>query len=301
MEGLIAISVFIAVTAAVTALLARPTSTVQRRLQTFREMAVVDEPLEREPSFMDRVMRPLIRWTLGAIRVALPTTIAEKLQWRLTVAGDPLSLMGLIIVWGGMIAGLPVLLLFLATTSGSVSEKTPLMAVMSAALGAYLPHFWLNMRASRRRTEFLKGLPDAIDLLSTSVEAGLGVDAAIGQVAEKVKGVISVEFRRLLREMAMGSSRRDALKALAARADLPDVQQFVNALVQAEATGVSLGQVIRVQADQMRLRRRQRAEQQAHKAPVKITVPLVLFIFPTILVVILGPAAIQISQNFTSK
>jgi tight adherence protein C len=203
----------------------------------------------------------------------------------------------LLAIWGGAIIVLPTGFVFVMLAAGGTfgMQQIALVFVM-AVLGAYLPSVWLKSKAKQRQKAILKALPDAIDLLTTSVEAGLGIDAALGNVAEKVKGPIAVEVRRVLREIAVGSTRQDALRQFAARTQLPDVQQFVNAIVQAEQMGVSLGQVIRVQADQMRIRRRQRAEQQAYKAPVKMVFPLVLFIFPSIFVVILGPAMIQVTR-----
>ena len=300
METLIAITTFLCVTALMWALFTRPVGTIQRRLQVFRDMAPPPEEAgtEREPSFGERVVRPVVAAMLQAVRVALPGSLLARLQHRLTLAGDPISLTGLLIVWAVCAVGLPVLYVVFAASSAGVETSKFGLTLAIGLVGAYMPHVWLNRRRTQRQTTMMKTLPDAIDLMTTSVEAGLGIDAALAQVAEKVRGPISIELRRVLREMAMGSTRRDALRAFADRAGAPDVQQFVNALIQAEQMGVSLGQVIRVQSDQMRLKRRQRAEQKAHKAPVKITIPLVLFIFPTVLVVILGPACIQLKDAF---
>jgi len=126
-------------------------------------------------------------------------------------------------------------------------------------LGFSLPRMWLQGRIKKRRKLVLKGLPDGIDLITTSVEAGLGIDAAIARVAEKVKGPLAEEFRRCLREMSLGHTRRESLRGFAERVELEDVSALVNAINQAEHTGVSLGQVIRIQADQLRIKRRQRA------------------------------------------
>jgi tight adherence protein C len=298
MLELTALAVFLAVAAAVYAVVSMPRGEVQRRLAAYKEMVGVEEETERDPTFMERVGRPAFAWGQRALRQVLPNGISEKLAWKLTLAGDPLTLPQLYAVWGIAIVALPTAFAVLIVASGN-SFRTPqiLLTGLMAAMGVYLPNVWLRSKAKKRQHNILKSLPDAIDLLTTSVEAGLGIDAALGQVAEKVKGPISVEIRRVLRDIAMGSSRRDALRAFAERTQLPDVQQFVNALVQAEQMGVSLGQVIRVQADQMRVKRRQRAEQQAYKAPVKMVFPLVFFIFPAIFVVILGPAMIQVMRS----
>jgi tight adherence protein C len=205
----------------------------------------------------------------------------------------------MLIIWAACATILPALYVTAISASGSGfgTQQLGLLAAMALG-GLYLPNVWIKTKIRARQSTILKSLPDAIDLLTTSVEAGLGIDAGLGQVSEKVKGPISVELRRVLREMAMGSARKDALKALSDRTGVPDVKLFVNALIQAEQMGVSLGQVIRVQADQMRLKRRQRAEQAAYKAPVKMVFPLVFCIFPSVFVVILGPAVIQVMETF---
>jgi tight adherence protein C len=300
-EVLIAISVFGFVSSLTAAVLLRPESSIRRRLMTFREMALVDEPLEEEESFVERVVRPLVAGTMRLATVVLPSSVGDKLEAKLARAGSPVGLAGLVVIWAACGVGLPLLYAALVMAQAGFGEQQLLMLAVVALLGLYLPYAWLNIKTGQRQTAILKALPDAIDLLSTSVEAGLGVDAALAQVADKSRGPIAAEIRRILREMAMGSTRRDALLRFADRTGLPDVKVFVNALIQAEQMGVSLGQVIRVQAEQLRMRRRQRAEQAAHAAPVKITIPLVLFIFPTILVVVLGPAVIQLIENLGSE
>jgi tight adherence protein C len=297
MEALIAISVFISVTCLMLALLGRPRNVVQQRLEAFRGMVLAgDDRTEREPGFMERVGRPVAAALLRSVGAVLPPSLLAGLRWRLTRAGDPVGVVGLLVIWAVCAAGLPGVLFLVFAGRGGLDSMELGVTVLAGLLGVYLPWAWLDNRTRERQHRILKALPDAIDLLTTSVEAGLGIDAAFGQVAEKIKGPLAQELRRVLRDMAMGAARRDALTAFAERVNLPEVQTFVNALIQAEQMGVSLGHVIRVQADQMRLKRRQRAEEQAHQAPVKMTIPLVLFIFPVIFVVILGPACIQIKE-----
>ena len=301
MPQLIALFVFLAATASFYAVLSRPKGRVQQRLAVFKEIAaniVEEEPKEPEPGLLDRVGRPAVLAARRLFSVVLPSRVLEKLKVRLTLAGDPFSLQTLLIIWGVAMVLLPGSMLFLLLSGGAaLNARTLIVVAALAGLAFKGPSIWLSAKAKQRQKQILKSLPDAIDLLTTSVEAGLGIDAALGQVAEKVRGPISTELRRVLRDMAMGLARREALKDFARRTQVPDVQQFVNAIVQAEQMGVSLGQVIRVQADQMRTKRRQRAEQQAYKAPVKMVFPLVLFIFPAIFVVVLGPAAIQIMES----
>jgi tight adherence protein C len=303
MAELIALSLFIAVAAAVFAVMSAPRGVVRQRLAAYREMAGIEleEPQEEDPTFIDRLVKPLLPLARRIIARVLPAGIVEALAWRLTLAGNPMSVTSLIALWASAIVLLPLGFVLLTLAAGTSFGGIQLLLLAAlAGVGGYVPLLWLRSKARQRQRVILKSLPDAIDLLTTSVEAGMGIDAALGQVAEKVKGPISTEIRRVLRDIAVGSTRRAALEQFARRTALPDVQQFVNAVVQAEQMGVSLGHVIRVQADQLRMRRRQRAEQQAYKAPVKMVFPLVFFIFPAIFVVILGPAMIQIMEGFAS-
>jgi tight adherence protein C len=181
----------------------------------------------------------------------------------------------------------------------SVVEGTLMRIVVfgvCAFIGVFGPSAILNSRIDSRRKAMEKELPDVIDLLVISVEAGLGFDAALGRVVQNVPGEISREFSRTLQETRVGVSRTDALRNLTERTDVDDLNTFVLALIQADQFGVSIARVLRVQAEEMRIRRRQRAQERAFKAPVKLVFPLVLFIFPALFVVILGPAAINIVE-----
>ncbi len=143
-------------------------------------------------------------------------------------------------------------------------------------------------------------LPDALDLLTISVEAGLGFDAALSQVARNTKGPLAQELARVLQEMQIGLGRSSALRALGERNSLPDLRSFTSAMVQADAFGIPVGQVLRVQSNEIRLKRRQRAEEQAQKVPVKIMIPLVLFILPCLFIAVIGPAVISLMASFGS-
>jgi tight adherence protein C len=169
------------------------------------------------------------------------------------------------------------------------------------AMGVMLPKVWLENRVRLRQKVILKSLPDAFDLITTCVEAGLGLEAALARVAEKVQGPFGEELTVMLQDVALGKLRRDALREVAERTGVPDLTSFINAVIQAETMGTSIAAVLRVQADQMRIRRRQRAEQEAQAAPIKMMFPLVLFIFPTMFIVILGPAAISIYETLIAK
>jgi tight adherence protein C len=163
--------------------------------------------------------------------------------------------------------------------------------------GFFIPHLMLTSRITRRQNEVRKAMPDALDLLTICVEAGLGFEAALAKVSEKWENELSLAFARMIREVQLGKVRRDALKDMADRLGLPEMTSFVAAIIQSEQLGVSLAKVLRIQSDQMRVKRRQRAEEQAHKAPVKMIIPMALLIFPSIMIIILTPAAIQIATS----
>jgi tight adherence protein C len=165
-----------------------------------------------------------------------------------------------------------------------------LYSVIGASVGFLLPGIWLGRKIKQRKHNVLKSMPDALDLLSISVEAGLGFDLALQRVGDKWDNELSREFRRLVSDTRLGTPRRDAMRMMADRCGVEELSNFVQAIVQAEQLGVSIGKILKVQSEQMRIRRRQRAEELAHQAPVKMLFPMVFLIFPSILVVILGPA-----------
>jgi len=292
---LIVLAVFIAGAAFAYFLVAeRPEPDLQQRLAGKRNLA-----FEMAPGPGVAEQRGLGPAAFGVVRRFLPGEILDGVQSDLVKAGNPASLQKMVFSWIIGIAVLPAAYAVLILSQGT-KLGTLQYAVLAGLpiLGFYLPRMWLKGRIKARRKLILRGLPDGIDLITTSVEAGLGIDASLARVAEKVKGPLAEEFRRCLREMSLGHTRREALRGFAERVELEDVNALVNAINQAEHTGVSLGHVIRIQADQLRTKRRQRAEQAAYKAPVKMVVPLVLFIFPAMFIVILGPAAIRVMSIY---
>ena len=168
-----------------------------------------------------------------------------------------------------------------------------------ALLGFVLPDFWLGRHISDRKKRILRAVPDTLDLLTISVRAGLGFDGALAKVVEKTEGPLAEEFRRVLAEVRMGKARRDALRDVVARTDVPALTAFIGAIIQAEQLGVAISKVLQIQSEQLRIERRQRAEELAAKAPIKMLFPLVGCIFPSMFIVILGPAIILIALNFT--
>jgi tight adherence protein C len=223
----------------------------------------------------------------------------EKLRQNLQEAGSPSRLgvnefLGLRLVLGGGCGGC-IFVLF-ALTGGSLT-KLLLFPVAIAMMGYMVPGIWLSRKIKARRKEIQLALADVIDLLTISVEAGLGFDPAMQRVVEKWQNALTIEFGRMLSEMRIGKSRREAMKEMTKRCNVDDLNVFISSIIQADQLGVSITQILRVQSKQMRMRRRQRAEEQAHKAPIKMLFPMVFLIFPALYIVILGPAIPQILKG----
>ncbi len=248
----------------------------------------------------ERVLGPALDAAADRIVAMLPQSVLDGLKRKLILAGEPMNLGGFLTVVA-LSTGLFVVLGFalVVASGGGFQAKELLLLVAVGSVGLVLPYLWLINRIRRRQSVITKSLPDSFDLVTTCVEAGLGLDAALARVAEKVEGPFAEELSRTLREVGMGRMRRDALQELGERTGVLDLVTFVNAVVQAEQMGTGIGQVLRVQSEQLRLRRRQRAEETANQAPVKMVFPLVLCIFPTLFMVILGPAAITLYENFS--
>lgn len=275
-------------------------SAARDRLEAFKRGNQPDSqvPQARTP-FGQRVLQPMLSGAATTLGHVLPKSMLAGVERQLLVAGEPMTLNGfltMLLVSTGAAGSLGMLIALVAGASLSVFT-VGLVAVLGL-IGFFMPFYMVRSRARQRQHAIIRSLPDAFDLITTCVEAGLGLDAALARVAEKVEGPFAQELNRALRDVALGKARRDALKDLGERTGVPDLIQFTNAVIQAEAMGSSIGTVLRVQADQLRVRRRQRAEEQAYKAPVKMLFPLVLCIFPTLFIVILGPAVITIMNDF---
>lgn len=295
---LLPITVSLSVTFFVYAVLGRRGQTVRDRLRALRPDHYPDEGPDFSLPFLERAVYPAVEGLLNVGISLMPPGLLDRLNRRLMTAGSPISLRGLLVVWFGLPLALGALVLVLLVVSGLIVEPAGvffLFVVMG--VGAMLPYLWLTSTIRGRQRAILKILPDAMDLVTTSVEAGLGLDAALSRMADRIGGPLAEELSRALREMAMGRLRRDALEEMGQRMGVEELITFINAVIQAEQMGVSLGHVLRVQSDQLRVRRRQRAEEEAQRAPVKMIFPLVLGVFPALLIVILGPAAIQLFQN----
>ncbi|MBT9258419.1 MAG: type II secretion system F family protein [Clostridiales bacterium] len=265
-----------------------------RRLQSFHNPADAYEAKELSKPFSERVLKPLFQKWQAFIWARTPAAARERVARLLAQAGEmegSSSYMAQRVTWGA--AGL--LMGFLLGAALGFSPG-PLLLI-AAALGyvlSQIPLFRLRQKIQLRQRAFRKAFPDVLDLLSVSVEAGLGLDGAMGKVAAKFSGPVAQEFSLYLKSIRLGMEREAALKGLAERSGLPEVKNFVASLIQAEKLGTPLTRVLRSQSEGLRLQRRQRAQELSLKAPIKLLFPLVIFIFPTIFIVLLGPAAITI-------
>jgi tight adherence protein C len=262
-------------------------------------LSLKQEELERP--FAERVLGPLGDRFVDLGRKMVRADTATKLQYRLDVAGNPPG-------WGvSRLIGLKVLALF---AFGTVSlfylfaMGLPLIRVviitgLLASFGYVLPNILLYNAGQKRAKLMRNALPDAIDLLTVSVEAGLGFDSAVSRVALNTTGPLSQEFSRLLQEMQLGVGRTEAMRAMSERSSIQDLKSFCMAMVQADSLGIPIGRVLRVQSSEMRVKRRQRAEEKAQQVPVRIMIPLVLFILPCLFLIVMGPAALSMVEMFS--
>ena len=253
------------------------------------------EEFELQQPFFERVMRPLVKRLSKLVKRGDQGGIIERTDAKLERAGYPGGLRGA--DWMGvkilMAIVFAVVVGLLMLVTGRV-QLAVLFGLVGAPVGFMAPEFWLGRRIRARSFAMVLQLPDALDLLTISVEAGLGFDAALAKVVEKMEGPLVNEFRQALAEVRMGRTRRDALRDVATRADAQPVSNFIGAIIQAEQLGVPIAKVLQIQSQQLRIERRQRAEEMAAKAPVKMLFPMVGCIFPTIFIVILGPAVVTI-------
>jgi tight adherence protein C len=257
------------------------------------------EELELQQPFIERTLRPLMARLSGAVARLTSTSFTERTAKRLALAGNPSNMRTAdwlaIKAIGAVIGG--VLLFLLFGLGGGNIVVGVLLGAVGMAFGYILPEFWLGSRIRKRQHTILLQIPDALDLLTISVRAGLGFDAALGKVVEKMKGPLTDEFQRALAEVRVGKARREALRDVIPRTEVAPLTNFIGAIIQAEQLGVSISKVLQVQSEQLRIERRQRAEEMAAKAPIKMLFPLVGCIFPALFIVILGPALILIIQG----
>lgn len=246
--------------------------------------------------FATRVGVPLAQRLRSLLTRLLPGSWVSGIEYRLMLAGDPLSLHAMLTIQLVAVAA-GVFVAFAGLTAGGSASRIAATLVAALAL-AVMPLYWLRIRVAARKRALLKALPDAVDLIVTTVEAGLGLDAALSEVGHETRGPLGEELRLTVRETTLGRSRRDALTRLIQRTDVPELKSFVQAVIQAEQTGIPVGQVLRTQAAQIRLKKRQRAEAEAQRAPVKMVVVLALLVLPAMLLMVIGPAGIRMAEQF---
>jgi len=282
----------------------QPVDPVQARLTQLGSMQAKNlEELELQAPFLERTLRPFANRTAGGLSRLTSSSFSASTEKRMALAGNPGGLrvadwLGIKAV-GSVVTAVAMLLFF----SFVINSGFPLnlgLGGLGLVLGWMLPEFWLGRRIGARQRAIVIQIPDALDLLTISVRAGLGFDSALGKVVEKMQGPLIDEFRRALAEVRVGKARRDALRDIVPRTEVPPLTNFIGAIVQAEQLGVSISKVLQVQSEQLRIERRQRAEEMAAKAPIKMLFPLVGCIFPSLFIVILGPAIILIMLNLGS-
>jgi tight adherence protein C len=279
---------------------AREEDPLKARLSQLGQMTAKDlQELELQQPFFDRTIKPLAARLSGAVSRVTSSSFTERTEKRLMMAGNPGDMkvadwLGIKAI--GTLVGGGILFLLFGVLGGNIGTGI-LLGLVGLGIGYIGPEFWLGGRVKARQKAILLQIPDALDLLTISVRAGLGFDAALGKVVEKLKGPLVDEFRRALAEVRVGKARREALRDIVPRTEVQPLTNFIGAIIQAEQLGVSISKVLQVQSEQLRIERRQRAEEQAAQAPIKMLFPLVGCIFPSLFAVILGPALILIMQN----
>ncbi len=269
-------------------------SPVEERLQLYGTRPRTLEEIELSQPFGERALVPLIRGLARLLNRSTPQKSVDEMRLKLELAGLPnnwsvsdfLGVRGLVGIFTS------AFLTFIAIIIRMDPALVLLLLGIGGFVGFYLPLFWLNRTIAQRKDRIQRQLPDAMDLLTISVESGLGFDAAMGKVAEKWDNDLSRAFARALSEIRVGKLRREALRDMAQRIQVPDFTNFIAAIIQADQLGVSIAKVLRIQAEQMRIKRRQRAEELANQAPIKMLIPLTFLIFPSIFIVLLGPAVL---------
>jgi tight adherence protein C len=276
---------------------------LQDRLEEFskRGEKIDLEKIEMSLPFQERIIFPLAR-RLGEIAIRFtPQNALQNVSRKLELAGgparlDPTMFLSLQFIVAAVFGGAILIALTLGQSKWPFGQK--LLVILAAILiGYFFPQLWLSSKISRRQKEVRKALPDALDLLTICVEAGLGFDMALAKVSDKWESELSLAFARVIQEIQLGKLRREALRDMADRIGLPELTSFVAAVIQSEQLGVSMAKVLRIQSDQMRIKRRQLAEEEAHKAPVKMLIPMALLIFPSLMIVLMTPAVLRLMNS----
>ena len=274
---------------------------VQARLQQIAARPRTLEELELQRPIADRTIKPIIQGISRLIARFYPANTVRSIALKLKRAGMESTSTEFFLGVKGFVA---VVVGVLASALVNLSTSDPLMTIGALFggifLGFYMPDYYLTSKAGGRGNGILNQLPDALDLLTISVEAGLGFDAAIVKVTEKMKGPLTEEFKRAAAEQRIGKSRQEALRGISERVEVKELQNFISAIIQADQLGVSMSKVLRIQSEQLRQDRRQRAEEKAARAPILIMLPTVGCIFPSLFIVILAPAALSAMSSCSS-
>lgn len=248
----------------------------------------------------ERLVRPYVIQSAALLQKLLPKNTIDSIEKKLIVAGNPGGLtpttyLGKIGFMGVVCPAIATVVIMLCTQKISTSL---LIGLMLSGILILMQTNSISKAKKQRQKTIVKNLPFALDLLTISVDAGLGFDSAVDKVVINMDGPISDEFKRLLAEMRIGKPRKDALREMIARTEVEELSEFVVAIIQADQLGIGLSKLLKVQAKQMRVKARQKAQEQANKAPVKMLIPMVMFIFPCIFAILLGPAAFTIIDAF---
>jgi tight adherence protein C len=275
---------------------------ISLRLEYIKNQDEPNSPVdELSLSFKERVLKPLLENIGKGMLKLAPREMISNMEEKISMAGKPNN-------WGVknwlgfqafLIFGLPLIILMFYLQFRMDIKQFILLTVSTASIGLLFPNMLLNSKIRKRQTEVSKSLPDIMDLLTVSVEAGLTFDSALSKVVEKMPGTLAREFEVVLQEIKVGKSKKEALYQMADRIGVQDLRNFVSSVVQADQLGVSLGKVLRIQSEQIRQNRKQRISEKAMKAPVKMLIPMVIFIFPAIYIVLLGPVVINLIDMFT--
>ncbi|MDR7360548.1 type II secretion system F family protein [Nocardioides marmoribigeumensis] len=303
--GLVAIFVAIFLSLTAIGVFTNEARGVSKSLTVIEAFSAAPQEMQRqfEPSFQDRVMGPLVDRALGIGKKLTPSDHNDRIRQKLEIAGNPpgwtvdrvtsLKFIGFVAM---LVLSLIISLLF-----GFGLGLMLVFCIGFAVIGYMGPNMYLYQKGYDRTNAMQRAIPDAIDLLTISVESGLGFDAALSQVARNTDGPLAQEFARVLQEMQIGMGRGAALRALGERTNVEEIKGFVSSMVQADALGIPIAQVLRVQSREIRTKRRQRAEEKAQKVAVKILVPLIFCILPCLFIAVLGPAGISMVEAFSGR
>jgi len=278
-----------------------PEDPIQARLAEFgtSDEIITLEELELSQNFSQRIVIPFFNRIGQLASRFTPQATMEVAKKRIEMAGNPMQINPAFFLMMRFVCALlfgGLLFAIYALTGRNWLQGLGLSALFML-IGYLFPNLWLSGRIKARQKSVFRAMPDALDLLTISVEAGLGFDAAMAKVHEKWDNDLSLELGRVIQEIRLGKLRRDSLRDMAERLGVAEMTSFVAAVIQSEQLGVSMAKVLRIQSDQMRVRRRQMAEEEAHKAPIKMVFPIALLIFPSILLILLGPAAMLLLSS----